>query len=110
MEKEYLGTSKEIADEVDIGDFDLQTPSYQVWLLGYDADQNITDFSKQLRASPDPEAAVEWAKQYSDNGKFENESIPDNVAYVEVLVETIVDLGGYEENVGTLYSEVFKLE
>jgi len=91
-------------------DFEEKDASYQVWMLGYDADQNITDFSEKLFESMDPERAINFAKAYVTGCDIENKTFPDNVEYVEVLVETVVEVEGYEENVGNLFDEFVEIK
>lgn len=91
-------------------EFEEQDASYQVWMLGYDADQNITDFSEKLFESKDPERAVNFAKAYVSGCDIENKTFPNGEKYVEVLVETIVDVEGVETNVGNLFDEYIEIE
>lgn len=37
-------------------------------------------------------------------------AFPEEVKYIEVLVETVVDLEDYDENVGTLFSKIIKIK
>lgn len=105
MEDEEILKTPEFED--DLGDIELTSANYQVWLLGYDEDDNITDYELLVKEFSDPQRAVEFAKNY-DIGSIE---APDAVAYVELLVETVVaDEDDSEMNVGTLYSEYISLK
>jgi len=84
-------------DELD--DFDLETPVYQVWALGYDENDCITDFSKLFGTFKDPDTAVKYAENL-------NPTIPTAIAYVSLEVETVVDEDGEEENVGSIYRRI----
>jgi len=100
-------------DELDLGevdDFDLKPATYQVWMLGYDADRNITDLREKLFESKDPERAINFAEAYISGCDIENRAFPNNEKYVEVLVETAVDVDGVETNAGNLFDEYVEIE
>lgn len=90
-------------------DFEEQDASYQVWILGYDENEAITDFEVLVKSSSDAELAVNFAKEYIDQEKYKKITYPDNVAYIEILVETIVDVEGTDTNVGTLFYAQLKI-
>ena len=100
----------ELLEELNLDDFDAKDAMYQVWILGYDENENITDFEVMLNESKDAESMVEYAKKYVEEERYETIAFPDEVKYIEVLVETIVDLEDYTENVGTLFSEIIKIK
>jgi hypothetical protein len=84
--------------------------TYEVWALGYDGNDAVTDTEMFIKEFSDPDKAVEYAKQLTladivhiasenDNGKETG-----NVAYISVEVETVID--DEDEgtmNVGTIY-------
>ena len=100
----------ELLEELNLDDFDAKDATYQVWILGYDENENITDFEVMLNESKDAESMVEYAKKYVEEERYETIAFPDEVKYIEVLVETIVDLEDYTENVGTLFSKIIKIK
>ena len=100
----------ELLEELKLDDFDAKDAMYQVWVLGYDENKNITDFEVMIDESKDAESMVEYAERYVEEERYENLKFPDEVKYIEVLVETIVDLEGYDENVGTLFSKIVKVK
>ena len=100
----------ELLEELNLDDFDAKDATYQVWILGYDENENITDFEVMLNESKDAESMVEYAKNYVEEERYETIAFPDEVKYIEVLVETIVDLEDYTENVGTLFSKIIKIK
>ena len=100
----------ELLEELNLDDFDAKDAMYQVWILGYDENENITDFEVMLNESKDAESMVEYAKKYVEEERYETIAFPDEVKYIEVLVETIVDLEDYTENVGTLFSKIIKIK
>ena len=99
----------ELLEELNLDDFDAKDAMYQVWVLGYDENENITDFEVMVNESKDAESMVEYAKKYVEEERYENLKFPDEVKYIEVLVETIVELEDYTENVGTLFSKIIKV-
>jgi len=87
----------------ELGEVKAEPASYQVWVLGYDAHEAITDYEVLVYESRDPDAAISYAKSYIDTEKYRELTHPDEVVYAEVLVETVVDNGEYDENIGTLF-------
>ena len=100
----------ELLEELKLDDFDAKDAMYQVWILGYDENENITDFEVMLNESKDAESMVEYTKKYVEEERYKTIAFPDEVKYIEVLVETIVELEGYTENVGTLFSKIIKIK
>ena len=100
----------ELLEDLNLDDFDAKDATYQVWILSYDESENITDFEVMLNESKDAESMVEYAKKYVEEEHYKTIAFPKEVKYIEVLVETIVDLEGYDENVGTLFSKIIKIK
>lgn len=89
----------------EIPDMDLQDAKYEVWVLGYSADGNITDFEVFVGEHDDPEAAIAQAKSVVEN-KCQGIVAPDNVAHLVVQVETVVEVEEDETaNVGTIFED-----
>lgn len=100
----------ELLEELNLDDFDAKDATYQVWVLGYDENENITDFEVMVDESKDAESMVECATNYVEEERYGTMTFPDEVKYIEVLVETVVDLEDYTENVGTLFSKIVKIK
>ena len=100
----------ELLEELNLDDFDAKDATYQVWVLGYDENEHITDFEVMIEESKDAESMVEYATNYIEEECYGTMVFPDEVKYIEVLVETIVNLEGYDENVGTLFSKIIKIK
>ena len=100
----------ELLEELNLDDFDAKDATYQVWVLGYDENENITDFEVMVNESKDAESMVEYAERYVEEERYGTMTFPDEVKYIEVLVETVVDLEDYNENVGTLFSKIIKIK
>ena len=100
----------ELVEELKLDDFDAKDATYQVWVLGYDENEHITDFEIMIDESKDAESMVEYATNYVEEERYGTMTFPDEVKYIEVLVETVVDLEGYDENVGTLFSKIVKVK
>ena len=100
----------ELLEELKLDDFDAKDATYQVWVLGYDENENITDFEVMVHESKDAESMVEYAENYVEEERYGTMTFPDEVKYIEVLVETVVDLEGYDENVGNLFSKIVKVK
>ena len=99
----------ELLEELNLDDFNAKDATYQVWVLGYDENENITDFEVKINESKDAESMVEYATNYVEEERYGTMEFPDEVKYIEVLVETVVDLEDYDENVGTLFSKIVKI-
>ena len=106
MKNEFDG----LLEELKLDDFDAKDATYQVWVLGYDENENITDFEVTVNESKDAESMVEYAENYVEEERYGTMAFPDEVKYIEVLVETVVDLEDYDENVGTLFSKIVKIK
>ena len=100
----------ELLEDLNLDDFDAKDATYQVWVLGYDENENITDFEVMVDESKDAESMVEYATNYIEEERYGTMTFPDEVKYIEVLVETVVDLEDYNENVGTLFSKIVKIK
>ena len=100
----------ELLEELKLDDFDAKDATYQVWVLGYDENENITDFEAMVNESKDAGSMVEYANNYVEEERYGAMAFPDEVKYIEVLVETVVDLEDYDENVGTLFSKIIKIK
>ena len=100
----------ELLEELNLDDFNAKDATYQVWVLGYDENENITDFEVKINESKDAESMVEYATNYVEEERYGTMEFPDEVKYIEVLVETVVDLEDYDENVGTLFSKIVKIK
>ena len=100
----------ELLEELNLDDFFAKDATYQVWVLGYDENENITDFEVMVNKSKDAESMVEYATNYVEEERYGTMAFPDEVKYIEVLVETVVDLEDYDENVGTLFSKIVKIK
>ena len=100
----------ELLEELNLDDFFAKDATYQVWVLGYDENENITDFEVMIDESKDAESMVEYAEHYVEEERYGTMAFPDEVKYIEVLVETVVDLEDYNENVGTLFSKIIKIK
>lgn len=109
MENEDL--AKHIAE--DIEDIPEDTPvTYEVWAIGYDEGSAITDTDMFIGEFADPDKAIEKAKTLTladiihQAAEEDNGATPvENVAYISIEVETVVDDEDGEEtmNVGTIY-------
>ena len=100
----------ELLEELNLDCFDAKDVMYKVWVLGYDENENITNFEVMVNESKDAESMVEYAENYVEEERYGTMAFPDEVKYIEVLVETVVDLEDYNENVGTLFSKIIKIK
>lgn len=91
-------------------DFDVKPAWYQVWAIGYNEKQEIVDFDAFINESKDPNKAVEYAKQFIVEERFKTLSIPEDVYFLSIEVEEVVDFGDHTENVGSIFQDGFKIK
>ena len=97
----------------DLEDFEEDTPvTYEVWAIGYDENNAITDTDMWLTEFEDPDKAVEYAKQVTladvIHKAAENNSNAEavvNITYISIEVETVVADYDGAMNVGTIYKK-----
>ena len=101
-EKELEAEFEEFEEEIEI-----EHDDYQVWVFGYDADDQITDFELLLFSSKNPDEAVAYARHLVENEDTEMiteiTDIPNDVAYLGIEVEEAVEVEGIETNQGSIY-------
>ena len=83
----------------------MKDTTYEVWIIGYDKEDNITDFDTIVQSFDNASQAVGFAKKLVDN-RLEGIKIdiPDEVYYVEVVAERCKDFFGISTCVETLFS------
>lgn len=95
----------------DLEDFDEETPiTYEVWAIGYTADNNVTDTDMFIDEFTDPDQAVEKAKTvtladivHQAAEEHDGSEPADDVAYISIEVETVINEEEGTMNVGTIY-------
>ena len=50
----------ELLEELNLDDFDAKDAAYQVWVLGYDENENKTNLEVMVNESKDDESMVEY--------------------------------------------------
>lgn len=102
-------TDKELEIDLEGLEFEGQDASYQIWVFTYDEDDNILDDDFLIKKYNDPNKAIEDAKVLVTKLNLNDNNIgivfPKNAAYVEVVVETVVEIEDYETNIATLFSD-----
>jgi hypothetical protein len=95
----------------DLEDFAEDLPvTYEVWAIGYDANDAITDTEMFIADFVDPDKAIEKAKDVTISdiihqaSEEDAVSVPeDAVTHIVLEVETVVDDEDGTMNVGTIY-------
>ena len=88
----------------ELDDFELSTVSYEVWVTGYDQFDLATDFEILIGSFIDPDAAVDRARTLSEVDIAAASSIPDNLSYFNIEVDTVVSISAGEvSGVGIIY-------
>ena len=63
-----------------------------------------------IASKDEAEKQIERAKTFVAEKQYEGLAIPEEVVYLEVLVETVVNQAGYDENIGNLFQEAIKIK
>lgn len=99
-----------------IEDMPADTPVYyEVWAIGNDREDQTTDTELIFGTFTDPDQAVAFAKELSAENVHDlaadcDYSIPTDVSYVSIEVETVVpDDEGGTMNIGTIYKKTIEL-
>ena len=107
--------AKLISDlEADIDLSEETVVVYEVWAIGYDADDKLTGLELMIRAFGNPDKAVKFAEELQKQDIFVEadcegklSALKASVAYVTIEVETVVNdpetCGTM--NVGTIYRD-----
>lgn len=107
-----LQNNKELLNSIveDLEDFDENTEVvYEVWALGYDENDEVTDAELCLFNSTDPDEAIEYAKKVeladiiheAGNGPCTN----NNVCKIYIEVESTIQVDEEFINAGTIYKK-----
>ena len=98
---EDLEEAMEDTDPVDV--------RYEVWALGYDANDFCTDVELLLGTYDDREEAIEKVKSFNSLGDVKKAMSDDSVLvdsdYVEVVVETIKNDDPTNTNIDTVFTK-----
>ena len=93
--------------EEDMEDTDLMDVRYEVWALGYDANDFCTDVELLLGTYDDKEEAIEKVKSFNSLDDVKKAMSDDSVLvdsdYVEVVVETIKNDDPTNTNIDTAF-------
>ena len=99
MEEEDLEEDMEDTDQIDV--------RYEVWALGYDANDFCTDVELLLGTYDDREEAIEKVKSFNSLDDVKKAMSDDSVLidsdYVEVVVETIKNDDPTNTNIDTVF-------
>lgn len=93
----------------DLDDFEEDaTVCYEVWAVGYDTEENVTDAEHFFASFDDPDEAIEYARKITlpdiicttpdDDTETDYE-----IAYISVEVETVVKEDEESYNIGTIF-------
>ena len=53
---------------------------------------------------------IKYAKKYVKEKRYKNIVLPNEIKYIEVLVETVVNFEGHTESAETLFSKIVKVK
>lgn len=93
----------------DLDDFeDDAKVSYEVWAVGYDPEENVTDAETYFASFDDPDEAIEYARKITLSDIIymtpdDNTETDYEIAYISVEVETVVKEAEESYNVGTIF-------
>lgn len=104
-------TEKAILDSIPDSEIDDRDkiPSYQVWIFGLDSEDEI--ITEDFMCSFDNhELAIAKAETVAETyrmGNVKKES--EDITKYQILVETVIDFGDYEENIQSIYDETIEV-
>ena len=111
LEQIIRETEKAILDSIPDSEIDDRDkiPSYQVWIFGLDSEDEV--ITETFMCSFDkPELAIAKAEVFAEAfrmGIVNKES--EEVTKYQILVETVIDFGDYEENIQSIYDETIEI-
>ena len=111
LEQIIKETEEAILDSIPDSEIDEadKIPSYQVWIFGLDSENEV--ITENFMCSFDsPEPALAKAKTFAESfrlGAVNKES--EDIAKYQILVETVVDFGDYDENIQSIYDETIEI-
>jgi hypothetical protein len=88
--------------------------AYEVWAIGHDEEDRVTDAEMLLGIFEDPDQAVAFAKETSladvvNLAADDDCEIPHNVHSISIEVETVVPDDDGNMNIGTIYHKTIEL-
>ena len=97
----------EIPDDVSV--------SYEVWAIGYDKDDNVTDAEMLLGTFEDPDCAISHAKaitladvvDLAEDGEYTD--LEEPIQYISIEVETVIPDEEGTMNIGTVYRKQIEI-
>ena len=111
LEQIIKETEEAILDSIPDSEIDEadKIPSYQVWIFGLDSENEVIteDF---ICSFDSPEPALAKAKTFAESvrlGAVNKES--KDITKYQILVETVIDFGDYDENIQSIYDETIEL-
>lgn len=98
---------KHIVEDLDDFEDDAKV-SYEVWAVGYDPEDNVTDAESYFASFDDPDEAIEYARRITLPDIIcmtpdEDTESEYEIAYISVEVETVVKEDEESYNVGTIF-------
>ena len=91
-------------------DFEEQVPNYVVWVFSYNANDMIIGDHFVSDHGPDAEAAAQAAEKLVNDPEALKQCALKDAAYVQVTVETVVEVDGWTVNAGNIFDEYVKLD
>lgn len=106
MEIKDIDIDEELTEE-DLDDLDdsiSSKTSYEVWALGINKFDSVTDFEVLLGEFDDPEEArtFAWTVNLDLVRSKTTKAFPSDLKQLNIEVETVVEADGYTENIGTI--------
>lgn len=106
IEIKDIDIDEELTEE-DLDDLDdsiSSKTSYEVWALGINKFDSVTDFEVLLGEFDDPEEArtFAWTVDLDLVRSKTTKAFPSDLKQLNIEVETVVEADGYTENIGTI--------
>ena len=83
---------------------------YEIWALGYDKDEFVTDYEKFVGEYEDLDEAQEAFEEISRKKEeyLDLKNVPKEIHYIYLQLETIEDHGDWDENIETQMEQHFE--
>ena len=106
IEIKDIDIDEELTEE-DLDDLDdsiSSKTSYEVWALGINKFDSVTDFEVLLGEFDDPEEArtFAWTVNLDLVRSKTTKAFPSDLKQLNIEVETVAEADGYTENIGTI--------
>lgn len=102
---------QDIVASIEDTDLEDKIPDYQIWCFGLNKDGEY-EFAHLIAANSDSTMAVKQAEELTQTFDPVALKLPitEDIKCCAIEVETVIDFGDYEENIGSIFYELIELD